>query len=149
MFNPTSADVRNFFFDVFSKAEQNLPLSDLEKIAYSVIIQHPEYHEVLKNRDKYLNFQYTPEMGQTNPFLHLSLHLTIIEQLSINQPPGICDLYKQMCIKFGDEHKASHEIIDCLGEMIHQAQRNNASPDVNIYFTCIRNKLDGFQPSAC
>lgn len=141
MFNPTQADVRNFFFDIFGKVQQNLPLSDLEKIAHSVILEHPEYHEVLGNRDKYLNFQYLPEMGQTNVFLHLSMHLTIIEQLSIDQPPGIRELFKQMCLKFGDEHKASHEVIDCLGEMIWQAQQKRTSPDVSIYFACIRGKL--------
>ncbi len=92
MFNPTQADVRNFFFDVFGKAKQNIALSDLEKIAYGVILEHPEYHEVLQNKDKYLEVQYLPEMGQTNPFLHLSMHLTIIEQLSINQPIGISEL---------------------------------------------------------
>jgi len=142
MFNPTQADVRNFFFDVFSKAQKNLPLSDLEKIAYSVILEHPEYHEVLKNKEKYIDYQYLPEMGETNPFLHLSMHLTIHEQLSVNQPIGINELYKQMCLKFGDEHKASHEIIDCLGEMVHQAQRNNTAPDVNVYFACINKKLN-------
>lgn len=141
MFNPTQADVRNFFFDLFSKAQQNTTLSDLEKIAYSVILEHPEYHEVLRNKEKYINFQYPPEVGETNPFLHLSMHLTIIEQLSINQPTGITDLYKKMCLKFGDKHKASHEIIDCLGEMIWQAQQRHTSPDVNIYFECINKKL--------
>ncbi|MCC2625641.1 MAG: hypothetical protein K0R14_1514 [Burkholderiales bacterium] len=142
MFNPSQSDVRNFFFDVFSKAQQKSALSDLEKIAYSVILEHPEYHEILSNKEKYLDFQYTPEMGQTNPFLHLSMHLAIHEQLSIDQPPGIRDLYKQMCHKFGDEHKASHEVIDCLGEMIHHAQRNHVAPDANVYFECINKKLN-------
>jgi hypothetical protein len=141
MFNPTQADVRNFFFDVFSKVQQNITLTDLEKIAHSVILEHPEYHEVLANRDKYMDFQYLPEMGQTNPFLHLSMHLTIIEQLSINQPPGISELFRQMCQQTKDEHKAYHEIIDCLGEMIWQAQHNQTAPDVNVYFECINRKL--------
>ena len=141
MFNPTQADVRNFFFDVFSKARQNLGLTDLEKIAYSVILEHPEYDEVLSNREKYLDFQYLPQMGQTNPFLHLSMHLTIIEQLSINQPPGINELFKQMCQKTTDEHEACHEFIDCLGEMIYQSQCGHNAPDVNIYFACINKKL--------
>jgi len=141
MFNPSQAEARSFFFDVFSKAQQNVVLSDLEKTAYSVILEHPEYHKVLKNKEKYINYQYLPEMGETNPFLHLSMHLTILEQLSINQPAGISDLYKQMCLKLGDEHKASHEIIDCLGKMIYQALRKRINPDVSIYFECIYKKL--------
>lgn len=142
MFNPTQADVRNFFFEVFSKAKRNIALNDLEKAAYGIILEHAEYHEILNNRDKYLDFQYLPQMGQTNPFLHLSMHLAITEQLSIDQPPGISDLFQQMCMKMGDRHKASHEIIDCLGEMIWQAQHSNTIPDVNVYFTCINRKLE-------
>ncbi len=141
MFNPSQSEVRNFFFDVFDKGRQNILLTDLEKIAYSIILEHSEYHEILGNRDKYLEFQYLPEMGQTNPFLHLSMHLSIIEQLSIDQPPGVANLYKEMCKKTGDEHLAAHEIIDCLGEMIWQAQRNTSAPDVNVYFACINQKL--------
>lgn len=141
MFNPTQADVRNFFFDIFAKAQQNVALSGLEKIAYSIILEHPEYHEILNNRDKYLEAQYSPQLGELNPFLHLSMHLTLIEQLSINQPLGIDMLYKEMCVKCKDEHQAMHEIIDCLGEMIWLAQRNNTLPDVNIYFDCIKKKL--------
>ncbi len=141
MFSPSQADVRNFFFEVYSKAQQKSALSDLEKIAYSVILEHPEYHDILADKERYLDLQYTPEMGQTNPFLHLSMHLAILEQLSIDQPHGIRNLFKRMCYKFGDEHKASHEVIDCLGEMIHQSQRNNTAPDANVYFACINKKL--------
>lgn len=140
MFNPTQADVRNFFFEVFSKMQQNIALSNLETIARGIILEHPEYHATLANRDKYLNFQYMPEMGH-NPFLHLSMHLTLIEQLSINQPTGISDLFNQMHLKLKDRHTVSHEIMDCLGEMLYVAQRERTSPSVDVYFACINKKL--------
>ncbi len=141
MFNPSQADVRNFFFDIVDKAAAKHQLTDLERIAYSVILEHPEYQSILTNRLKYIDYQWTVEMGQTNPFLHLSMHMSIIEQLSIDQPPGIKALYADLCSKFKDTHKANHELMDCLAEMIWQAQSNRAAPDMQIYFSCINKKL--------
>ena len=141
MFNPSQADVRNFFFNVFEKAEVKHELTDLEKIAYSVILSHREYHSILQNRNKYFDYQWTVEMGQTNPFLHLSMHMTIIEQLSIDQPFGIKTLYNELCHKHTDEHQATHDLMDCLGEMLWQAQSLQQMPDAQIYLNCINRKL--------
>lgn len=141
MFNPSQTDVRNFFFDTLEKSKLGHPLTDLEKIAYSTILEHPEYEAVLTNRKKYLEYQWPVEKGETNPFLHLSMHMSIIEQLSIDQPPGIKNLYTELCDKFKEPHNASHELMDCLGEMVWQAQSAGTMPDMNIYFSCINKKL--------
>ncbi|MBX9866345.1 MAG: DUF1841 family protein [Burkholderiales bacterium] len=141
MFNPSVNDVRNFFFDTFAKANQQQALSDLEKMAYSVIMEHPEYQVVLRDREKYLNYNWLPDAGETNPFLHLSMHMSIWEQLSIDQPMGIKALYLELCEQFGDEHEAQHQVLDCLAEMVWQAQYNNMQPDPNIYLSCLRRKL--------
>ena len=141
MYNLNQSDVRSFFFDLSAKAEKKESLTDLEKIAHSIILEHPEYANILKNKEKYLEYNWSVENGETNPFLHLSMHLSILEQLSIDQPFGIKDLFKKLCIKFSNEHDATHQLIDCLGEMIWQAQRNNTLPNPSIYFECINKKL--------
>lgn len=141
MFNPSVNDVRNFFFDTFAKANQQQTLSDLEKMAYSVIIEHPEYHVVLRDREKYLNYNWLPDAGETNPFLHLSMHMSIWEQLSIDQPIGVKALYLEICEQTGDEHEAQHQVLDCLAEMVWQAQYSKMQPDPNIYLSCLRRKL--------
>lgn len=141
MFNPSVNDVRNFFFDTFAKANQQQVLSDLEKMAYSVIMEHPEYHVVLRDREKYLNYNWLPDAGETNPFLHLSMHMSIWEQLSIDQPIGVKALYLEICEQTGDEHEAQHQVLDCLAEMVWQAQYSNMQPDPNIYLSCLRRKL--------
>lgn len=141
MFNPSQADVRNFFFDIIDKVNAKHQLSDLEKIAFSIILEHPEYKNILENRSKYLDYQWTVEMGETNPFLHLSMHMSIIEQISIDQPKGIKSLYNELKIHFKDQHKATHELMDCLAEMLWQAQSANTPPDMQIYFNCINKKL--------
>lgn len=141
MFNPSQEDVRNFFFNVYKKYKSSIALEDIEKIAVSTILEHPEYDIYLSNPDKYIDYKWLPEEGHTNPFLHLSMHMSILEQLSIDQPLGIKNLYTQLCTKFGGEHNAQHELMDCIAEMIWSAQHNNLPPDINIYFECINHKL--------
>ena len=101
---------------------------------------HPEYHVVLDAPERYMNQQYFPEMGETNPFLHLSLHLSVIEQISINQPIGIAPIYEQLCKRRGDKHLAQHDILDCLAETIWQAQRNNTPLDSEHYLRLLNKK---------
>lgn len=141
MYNLNQLDVRNFFFDLYQKVARKEPISDLEKIAYSIILAHPEYNHVLDNKTKYLDFIWSIENGETNPFLHLSMHLTVLEQLSIDQPFGIKSLFQKLVDQFKDKHESEHHLIDCLGEMLWQANRNQTAPDPVVYFACINKKL--------
>lgn len=141
MFAPSRQDARRFFFDTWQKQQNGHPLTDLEKILFSVILLHPEYHTILARPEQYGEREWMPEQGETNPFLHMSMHLALEEQLSIDQPPGIRELYRQLLQQSGNEHDAQHHILDCLGEMIWQAQRYGGGPDVNVYLSCIRGKL--------
>src|SRR5688572_1720446 len=89
MFAPTREEVRRFLFDAWAKFKAQQSLTALEKVAVEVISGHPEYHAVLDKPDAFADKDYLPEFGETNPFLHISMHLSIAEQLSIDQPPGI------------------------------------------------------------
>ncbi len=137
MFNPSRDQARRFFFDAWQKFRSRQPLSDLEAIALELMQQHPEYHAVFDNPERYVERNYLPESGEANPFLHLSLHLAIREQLPIDQPRGIAAQYRRLLEKTGSAHDAEHLIMDCLGEMIWQAQRQGAQPDPAIYFNCL------------
>lgn len=141
LYNPSRDQVRQFFFDAWAKFKQQSALTDLEKIAIEVMQMHPEYHEVLNAPQQYMHQQYFPEMGETNPFLHLSLHLSAIEQISINQPIGITAIYDQLCKQHQDKHMAQHDILDCLAETIWQAQRNNLPMDSDAYLSLLKAKL--------
>lgn len=140
MFNPSREEARRFYFDTWAKFRAGQPLTDLEKIALGVMLEHPEYHGLLDKPDNYVDRDYLPENGQTNPFLHMSMHLAIQEQLSIDQPHGIRAQYELLCQSQGVEHEAQHEMMDCLGEMIWHAQRHQTGPDPDIYFACLRRK---------
>ena len=140
MFNPSRDQARQFLFDTWAKQKQSAPLTDLEKIALAVLTRHPEYHRIVDAPERYLDQDYLPEFGETNPFLHMNMHLAIEEQLSIDQPRGVRDLYLALCQHTGDEHSAQHEMMDCLAEMIWQAQRSGTGPDGGLYLACMKRK---------
>ena len=142
LYNPSRDQARQFLFEAWAKFKQHLPLTDLEKIAVEVIQMHPEYHVVLDSPERYMNQQYFPEMGETNPFLHLSLHISVIEQISINQPMGITQVYDKLLQRYNDKHKALNDILECLAETIWQAQRNNMPLDSENYLNLLKQKLD-------
>lgn len=140
MFNPTRDQVRQFFFETWRKARTGEPLTDLERMAAEQIGRHPEYHAVLEQPARYQEREWLPEMGETNPFLHLSMHLSIGEQLSIDQPPGVKVRYEALAARLGDAHAAQHAVMDCLAEMIWRAQRDNLPPDGAAYLLCLEKK---------
>lgn len=141
MFKPSREQARQLFFDTWRKYRQQEILSGIEAIVLEVILQHQEYHDILDDVDRYLDKDYLPEMGDTNPFLHMSMHVAIKEQLSINQPIGICERFTRLQEKTGNEHDAAHQVMGCLAEMIWQAQRNQSAPDVAIYIDCLDKQL--------
>jgi len=137
MFNPSRADARRMFFEAWRKHRERLPLVGMEVIVVNVMLEHPEYHAMLDNPEHYMDRDFTPESGDTNPFLHMSLHLAIEEQLSIDQPPGIKSRYQRILNRYGSPHDAQHIVMECLAEMIWQSQRNNAPPDGVAYLECL------------
>ncbi len=140
LFNPSRDDVREFFFGTWAKFKASQLLTDLEKIGLSVIHMHPEYHSILNAPGQFKHQEYFPEFGETNPFLHMSLHLSILEQISINQPIGIVGVYEQLKLKYQNEHDAQHDILECLAESIWQAQHNNTALDANYYVQLLHQK---------
>jgi len=140
MFNPSRDEARNFLFDSWRKHRDSSVLTPLEDIAAQLIATHPEYHELLENPLHYQSHDYAPESGEANPFLHLMMHLTMQEQISIDQPRGIRAHFQRLTAHYQSEHDALHKMMECLGEMLWQAQRNKTGPDVDIYFTCLERQ---------
>ena len=140
MFNPTRDESRAFLFDLWEKHLAAQPLTALESMALSIVLEHPEYHAVLADRDRYREREWTPEGGETNPFLHLMMHVAIEEQLSIDHPPGIRAAVDLLAAKRGSMHDARHDVMDCLAEVIWQAQRNSMGFDNTMYLDCLARK---------
>lgn len=135
MFNPSRDEARAFLVDAWAKHRAQRPLSALQRIAAGLIAMHPEYHATFEHPDQHVEREYSP--GDSNPFLHLSLHLAVAEQLAIDQPPGIRAQFERLRAARGDEHAALHAVLECLGEVIWSAQRMRASPDAALYIECL------------
>jgi hypothetical protein len=142
MFNPTRDQVRNFFIESWRKHRSGEVLTAMETIAAEIVALHPEYHALVEDPDS-VERDFPPEAGQINPFLHLSLHLAIEEQLSIDQPPGIRAAFEAACARRGDRHEAMHDALECLGEMLYESQRKGTLPDAAAYLAGLRRRAGG------
>jgi hypothetical protein len=140
MFNPTRDEARLFLFESWRKRCAKELLSPLEDLTAQLIDKHPEYHAIFNDPKKNQDKDFTADGSVVNPFLHLMMHLTIEEQISIGQPHGIREHFTRLTRKHESEHEAQHAMMDCLGEMIWQAQRNKAAPDAAIYIGCLEKQ---------
>lgn len=131
IFGQDRNELRRMYSDAWAKFSQKLPLTPLETQIAAVIEWHPEYHDALGS--EYLDEDYTPEGGQSNPFLHMGLHLGIREQVATNRPAGIRAIYQALVARVGDPHEAEHQMIDCLAETLWEAQSRNSPPDEQKY----------------
>lgn len=125
--------LRNIFIESWKKHQQKLVLSPLEKEIVAVLFMHPEYQVMLGNADHVLNKDYYPDLGEENPFLHLSLHLSILDQVRTNRPDGITEIYAHLVKKYQDEHTAQHHMMTILQDILWLAQKNNQAPDERAY----------------
>ena len=133
MFNPSRDQVRDFFFETWRKYRAGEPLAGLETVALEIALLHPEYRAVLDDSERYRDQEYFPELGETNPFLHMSLHMALEEQISIDQPAGVAARFANLLSHTGDRHAALHEALECLAEMVWRAQKDAAPPDAEAY----------------
>ena len=140
MFTPSRDEARRFIVEAWSKFRAGAPLSDLERVVASLVTMHPEYHALVADGERHLDRDWIPDGGAVNPFLHLSLHLAVAEQLAIDQPPGIRAEFERLRAARGDEHDALHAVVECLGETMWQAQRLGTGPDANVYLACLRKQ---------
>jgi hypothetical protein len=111
-------------------------MSPLEAQITAVIESHPEYHGDITSDN--LDRDYMPDGGQTNPFLHMGLHLSIREQVATNRPAGIAGIHESLTAKTSDAHAAEHQMIECLAETLWDAQNQNAPPDEQKYLERLR-----------
>ena len=130
--NQSRDQLRQMYFNAWRKYRERLPLEPVEAQVADVIALHPEYHALLESPEA-LHKDWTPEHGQTNPFLHMGLHLAIREQVATDRPSGIRAAYQQLCAKHGETHATEHQMIECLAEALWNAQRNNQPPNEQAY----------------
>ncbi len=138
LMQPSQADVRRFFCSVYAKTKSGSALEAIETIASQWLAEHPEYDADFADEAAALTKMYDVESGLTNPFLHLSMHLSISEQCSIDQPRGIRQAIELLSAKRNSLHHAHHEAMECLGQMVWESQRAGRPPDGEAYIDCVQ-----------
>jgi len=140
MYSPSQDDVRRFFCQVYAKQQARSLIDPLEVLAGEWVGEHPEYHAVLADEARALTQKFTGDDGQNNPFLHLSMHLSISEQCSIDQPRGIRQAVELLASKRSNLHEAQHEVMECLGTMLWESQRSGRPPDGQAYIDAVQRR---------
>jgi hypothetical protein len=130
-------EVRQVYLNVWRKLQQNSLLEPMEALIAEVIEIHPEYHSLLAESDDIRQREFTPEQGQTNPFLHMGMHIALREQAGADRPRGIRTIYQRLLSSRG-QHEAEHAMMECLGQSLWNAQRNGIEPDESEYLDCLR-----------
>lgn len=138
LIQPSQADVRRFFCSVYRKSRDGQTLEAIEQLASQWMAEHPEYHADFADEAAALLKMYDVEAGKTNPFLHLSMHLSISEQCSIDQPRGIRQAVELLTARRNSLHDAHHETMECLGQMVWESQRAGRPPDGEAYIACVQ-----------
>ncbi|MBL3526825.1 MAG: DUF1841 family protein [gamma proteobacterium endosymbiont of Lamellibrachia anaximandri] len=138
MFGGDRNQIRQVFVDAWQKRVQGKPLEPLEQMIAAVVAEHPEYHKLLDDREAALNREFLPEDGESNPFLHMGMHISLQEQLSTDRPNGIARLYQRLTQRIGDPHEAEHQLMECLAHMLWEAQVNKRMPDEQAYLECVK-----------
>ena len=143
MFGQDRNQLRRMYLDAWHKQQARQPLTPLEAMIAEVVALHPEYHGLLKKGDAALDKDFLPELGQTNPFLHMGMHMAIREQLSTDRPSGIVALHRILLTRRQDPHRVEHEMMECLGRVLWEAQRAGIAPDDGQYLQCLQALLQG------
>ncbi len=140
LFSQDRSQLRRFYCQAWKRFRGGEKLQPLEQLIAEVVTIHPEYHSLLE-QEAATEQEFIPELGESNPFLHLSLHLAVREQASNDRPQGIGTLYQQFISKTGDIHEAEHGMMECLAEMLWKSTRKGIPPDEAAYLDCLKKYL--------
>jgi hypothetical protein len=138
MFTTNRAELRDVFFRAWQKHREQRPLEGIETAIVDVGLRHPEYHDLLDATDAGGSSDYHATLGETNPFMHMGLHIAIAEQLSIDQPPGVRGCFQRLAARLPDSHAVEHAMMECLSETLWHAQRVGQAPDQAAYLECLK-----------
>jgi len=137
MFGNNRSELRAVYLNCWRLKKNKLPMDPLQEIVANIVELHPEYHHLIENEEN-VDRDFSVELGESNPFLHMSMHIALHEQISSNRPEGVNDIFQKLCVIHGDPHQAEHAMMDCLGEALWQAQRDQTSPDETAYLSCLK-----------
>lgn len=142
MYTADRGELRRMYTDAWDKARRGAQMTTLEARIAAVVAEHPEYQPVVEAGTAGAEAEFPPEAGRTNPFLHMGLHIAVREQVAIDRPPGVRDVFARLAAARG-EHAAEHAMLECLAETLWEAQRGGGEPDDRAYLARLAGLVDG------
>jgi hypothetical protein len=137
MFGNNRNELRQVYLNCWRLKVNKLPMDPMQEVVANIVEAHPEYHQLLEDED-IVDKDFSADTGESNPFLHMSMHIALHEQISTDRPKGINDCYQKLCLTKGGPHDAEHEMMECLGQALWEAQRNQTQPDEEKYLSCLK-----------
>ena len=137
IFGNDRQSLRRQYRQAWRKHQAGEPLEPLERLIAGVVAMHPEYHRLLESETA-LDQDFTPDQGQTNPFLHMGMHIALAEQVGTDRPAGIRGIHQKLTQACGSPHEAEHKMMECLGLVLWEAQRAHRPPDEQAYMECLK-----------
>lgn len=137
LYHNDRTSMRNIYRTCWQKFRQQAPLEPMEQLIAGVVAMHPEYHRLLEEEHDTLDQEFHAELGQSNPFLHMGMHIALQEQVRANHPPGINAIYHQLAARH-DAHEVEHRMMECLGEMLWKSQQQQTPPQDEEYLECLK-----------
>lgn len=138
IFSQDRSKIRQQYLDVWQKSNTGDAMEPMETLIADVIREHPEYHPLLNNPDAAIDSEFYPEHGTSNPFLHMGMHIALREQVATDRPAGIADITRKLLLRYRDSHEMEHHMMESLGRVLWEAQRNNTPPDEQSYMESLR-----------
>lgn len=138
MFGQDRKQLRQMYVDAWRKQQGGEAMSPLETLIAEIVGLHPEYHALLEKDEATLEKDFMAELGESNPFMHMGMHIAIREQLGTDRPPGIVAAHQRLLRKMQDPHAVEHEMMECLGRVLWEAQRAGSAPDESAYLSCVK-----------
>ena len=139
-FSQDRNQLRQSYVDAWNKYVNKQDMTPLEQQIAAVIRQHPEYQPLINAIDR----DYVPDHGQSNPFLHMGMHLALREQVTTNRPAGIQQCFTVLSQRLASQLEAEHQMMECLAYALWQAQQQSQAPDETQYLSCLQ-KMAGLE----
>jgi hypothetical protein len=138
LFGTDRTALRRTFAQAWQHHLQGVPLEPLQAQIVKVVAEHPEYHRTVEDADA-LDRDYLPEGGQSNPFLHMAMHLALLEQCANDRPSGISKAMARAQRRSTSSHETQHQAMECLGRVLWEAQAEARAPDEGSYLRCVQS----------
>lgn len=125
---------RQTFANTWQKHLKGTTLDAVESELLAVILLHPEYHSLFDSAQKEKQ-EFIPE---ENPYIHMSLHMAIREQIRMDKPLGTKEIYNNLQKIKQNPHEVEHIMMTVMAKLLWESQQSGVMPNDDTYLCKLR-----------